>query len=333
MRKPNTLRTKDVSFEKFLTQYLRLHLSGDALAFARRLVEGYDAADPARISAREVVREWSGGGAADSPSFRPLGGYGALLASLAGALTQREDARVYLRSVVRTVRWKRGRVDVKGTFAGEPFHASAPRAVITLPLGVLQLARGVPHAVHFVPALSEKRAALRRLGAGSAVKIVLRFRTPFWEALDRGRYRDAAFFHSASAAFPTFWTALPVRAPLIVAWAGGPRARRLAAGGTQGMIRQALASFQSIFGKRADVEADLLGASVHDWERDPYCCGAYSHVMVGGQGAREILARPLRDTLYFAGEAADLWGEAGTVGGALQSGTRAARELMRGRRK
>jgi len=108
-------------------------------------------------------------------------------ASLAGALTQREDARVYLRSVVRTVRWKRGRVDVRGTFAGEPFQASASRAVITLPLGVLQLARGVPHAVHFAPALSEKRAALRSLGAGSAVKIVLRFRTPFWEALDRSR--------------------------------------------------------------------------------------------------------------------------------------------------
>jgi hypothetical protein len=48
-------------------------------------------------------------------------------------------------------------------------------------------------------------------------------------------------------------------------------------------------------------------------------------VTTGGQGARETLAKPLRDTLFFAGEAADLSGEASTVGGALQSGITAAR--------
>jgi len=42
-----------------------------------------------------------------------------------------------------------------------------------------------------------------------------------------------------------------------------------------------------------------------------------------------MLAAPLRGTLYFAGEAADFEGEHGTVAGALQSGTRAAREVMR----
>jgi len=36
------------------------------------------------------------------------------------------------------------------------------------------------------------------------------------------------------------------------------------------------------------------------------------------------------DTLYFAGEATDTEGEAGTVAGALQSGLRAARELLQG---
>ena len=40
------------------------------------------------------------------------------------------------------------------------------------------------------------------------------------------------------------------------------------------------------------------------------------------------LAKPLRDTLFFAGEATNLSGETATVGGALQSGLRAARELI-----
>jgi len=52
-------------------------------------------------------------------------------------------------------------------------------------------------------------------------------------------------------------------------------------------------------------------------------------VAVGGHGARRALAEPLRDTLFFAGEAADFEGEHGTVAGALQSGARAAREVLR----
>jgi monoamine oxidase len=46
--------------------------------------------------------------------------------------------------------------------------------------------------------------------------------------------------------------------------------------------------------------------------------------------ARRRLAQPLRGTLYFAGEATDDQGEAATVAGALQSGVRAAREVLAG---
>ena len=50
-------------------------------------------------------------------------------------------------------------------------------------------------------------------------------------------------------------------------------------------------------------------------------------MLVGGEGAREELAAPLQDALYFAGEATDA-DEAGTVAGALRSGARAAREIL-----
>jgi hypothetical protein len=36
-----------------------------------------------------------------------------------------------------------------------------------------------------------------------------------------------AFFHNPEAPVPTFWTPLPMRAPLLTAWAGGPKAARL----------------------------------------------------------------------------------------------------------
>jgi monoamine oxidase len=50
-------------------------------------------------------------------------------------------------------------------------------------------------------------------------------------------------------------------------------------------------------------------------------------VLVNGAGARESLAAALHDTLFFAGEATSTE-QAGTVAGALESGIRAARELV-----
>ncbi len=49
---------------------------------------------------------------------------------------------------------------------------------------------------------------------------------------------------------------------------------------------------------------------------------------VDGGDARGELARPLRDTLYFAGEACDPGEEGGTVAVALNSGAAAAARLL-----
>jgi monoamine oxidase len=250
------------------------------------------------------------------------------MGSLASGL-EGTAVRLRLQSIVHAVRWKRGRVEVEGTVLGRPFRETAARAIITLPLGVLQLAAGAPGSVRFAPVLREKQRALADLASGPVFKVTLRFRSPFWEEIEDGRYRDAVFFQSPEAAFPTFWTALPMRAPLLVAWAGGPRAARMAGAGTHAVIRHALASLRSVFGETVDVESQLEAAYVHDWQRDPYARGAYAYVKVGGGSARKALAAPLRNTLYFAGEASDFEGEAGTVAGALQSGLRAAREVLK----
>lgn len=319
---------KDVSFDHFLRRELR-SLSKRARDFARRRVEGYDAADPARASARAIVEEWSGEDEATAPShFRPLGGYGLPLAWLGRSLAG-TGVRLQLRTAVHEVRWRRGRVEVLGRQGGKAFRARAARAIVTLPLGVLQLRRGASGAVRFVPALAPKEHALRGLTPSPVIKVVMRFRTAFWEELDGGRYADAAFLRSLGAPFPSFWTALPVRTPLLVGWAGGPRAERLSGIAPREVMRQAVTSLESIFGKRAKAAQRLEAAWFHDWQKDPYARGAYSYVTVGGAGARKALAAPLEETLFFAGEAADFEGEHGTVAGALRSGTRAAREVLK----
>jgi len=322
-----TLARKDVSFGAFLA-HAGHGLSAAARTFARMRVQGYDAAEPARASARAIAEEWNAEAEGRPGHFRPRGGYGALLDWLAAGL---DGSRVELRlqSVVRAVRWKRGAVELAGTSQGKAFGVTARRAIVTLPLGVLKLPPHAPGAVRFTPSLREKRAALDRLESGAVIKAALLFRTAFWEELEGRRYREISFFHSPRAPFPTFWTAHPERVPLLVAWAGGPKAARLAKAAAPDIVRGAAASLASILGVRSRVDDQLAATWVHHWQRDPFALGAYSYVAVGGAGARRALAEPLEDTLYFAGEAADYAGEHGTVAGALASGARAARAALR----
>ena len=67
---------------------------------------------------------------------------------------------------------------------------------------------------------------------------------------------------------------------------------------------------------------------LHDWSTDPFSLGAYSYIGVGGVDAPSELAKPVENTLFFAGEATDSNGQSGTVDAAIVSGKRAAREIL-----
>ena len=319
--------SKDVAFADFLSGAARKHLSPRAREMARSLVEGFDAADATRVSTREILEEWNGSSAADAPTFRPQGGYGALVSAIAADL---DPARVHLHlnTSVKGVRWRRDHVDIDALHFGARQNFSARHAIVTLPLGVLQLPEQSPHAVRFDPVLREKRAALAGLASGPVIKIMLQFREAFWETMHDGQFRDAAFLHAIDQPFRTFWTSLPVRSSVIAAWCGGPHATQLAGLDESQLVKRALDSLAMLFGKRSRIIGELRGVHIHDWQADPYACGAYSYVTVGGSSARKVLARPLAGTLYFAGEAADTGGEPATVAGALRSGERAAQKIL-----
>ena len=318
---------RDLPFAEFLAGPARRRIPPRLREFALMLVEGYDAADATRVSTLSTIEEWCGGGAADAATFRPQGGYASLVQALAAALDT-EQVHLQLGTIVREVRWKRGSVEIATTRHGRPNEFGAGKAIVTLPLGVLQLPPQAPNAVRFVPALSAKQKALASLAAGPVIKVLLRFRKPFWEEIDDGRYADAGFFHAPRAAFPTFWTMLPARAPVLSAWAAGPQAARLAGVGEDEIVRTALRCLTKIFTGNERCIADFQGAYSHDWQADPFACGAYTYLVAGAGKAREQLARPLASTLFFAGEAAETGGESGTVAGALESGKRAVEQLL-----
>jgi monoamine oxidase len=160
---------------------------------------------------------------------------------------------------------------------------------------------------------------------------VLHFRDRFWVERRPGRLRGSrrldclTFLHTSDPDVPVWWTAMPVRAPLLVGWAGGPAADRLSGEGHDAVLGLALRALARQLGiSRRSLESGLVGWWTHDWRRDPFARGAYSYALVGGADAAAALARPVQRTLYFAGEAADPEGRTGTVHGAIASGRRAA---------
>jgi monoamine oxidase len=78
----------------------------------------------------------------------------------------------------------------------------------------------------------------------------------------------------------------------------------------------------------AEVKKAIKRSHATRWNSRALALGAWSAAVPGGQGARRILMEPMRRTRLVAGEAAHetLWG---TVGGAWESGERAADAVLR----
>ena len=161
---------------------------------------------------------------------------------------------------------------------------------------------------------------------GAAHHVVLGFDARWWA---RDGEDGPTFVHGVGEPFPVWWSSLPSRVPLLTGWVGGPRAAALAGHGDKALLRLALDSLASVFGRDvADLRSRLRLAYAHDWMADPFAGGAYSYGGVGAIEARAALARPVADTLFLAGEAVAQQGRNATVHGALASGRQAAARLL-----
>jgi monoamine oxidase len=125
----------------------------------------------------------------------------------------------------------------------------------------------------------------------------------------------------------TFWTQHPSDTPMLIGWAGGPEADAM--DHPNQMLPQALRSLERIFSlPPQSLDAELRNWYMHDWQTDPYTLGAYSYAPVGAVDCSAEMAKPVDNTLFFAGEHTDITGHWGTVHGALRSGLRAAQQVL-----
>ena len=123
---------------------------------------------------------------------------------------------------------------------------------------------------------------------------------------------------------------MPERSPVMVGWSAGPHAEPLVFRDEEYIFEQATASLaEKLHMDVKELHELVVAHHVHDWQADPFSLGAYSYVKRGGEPAQRELAMSLQNTLFFAGEATATDGTNGTVHGALHSGTRAARELLK----
>ncbi len=235
-------------------------------------------------------------------------GYVQLVDQLADGLTVRLGhavTRVARTSTGVTVRTRRN------TF-------SADRAIVTVPLGVLQ------HAdITFDPPLpAATRTAIDRLGMGLLDKVVLAFDEPFWP-------RDTQIFGLVGDQ-PV--TALVnglhfTGAPILIGVVAADAARRLERRSDAEIVAGLRRALSAAFGTTVP---EPSGVVVTRWAADPYARGAYSYPAVGSSPAdRDALARPIGGRLLLAGEATSRDAFA-TVHGAYLSGRRQAERLLRG---
>jgi monoamine oxidase len=291
--------------ESFAAYLARLGFTPEQLHYTRRSFANATGDDAERFSAAATLLELSDTSNGEG-DYRIVEGQITLIEHLAHGL----DIR--LKTVIQRVRWSESGVTVS-TDQGE-FHAD--RAVITLPLGVLQAGK-----VAFEPPLpAEKQAAIDGLRMGSNIKLV-------YVLAESPLPRHIAALYSDRNP-PMWWTPSFGRQTDHIVWTafvGGSWARELIALGEQAALQLAFETFR-IEVARPDLQ--YVSAQWVNWVADPFSLGSYSIVPPGGVGLREQLAAPVGRVLFWAGEATAPRAAASTVHGAYTSGKRAAGEIL-----
>ena len=226
-------------------------------------------------------------------------GFGALLASHAANIPVRLST-----PVTQIDTWSRsGRVEVrtaKGSLNGR-------YAIVTVSAGVLAAGK-----ITFSPELPKRQLeALSKFKPGSFDHVVLEL-----AGNPLGLQRDDLVFEKSATAQTGALLANVSGTPLAMISVGGRFGRELSGKGDKAMADFAVEWLAGLYG--ADIRKAVKRSHATNWNQAPWTLGAFAAAGPGGQSARRTMMEPIRDRLYFAGEAVHetQWG---TVGGAWES--------------
>ncbi len=203
------------------------------------------------------------------------------------------------------------------TVITEQEEFTAEKAIITIPLGVLK--KG---SILFEPDLPEnKKSAIQKLQMGILNSVVLKFPKIFWPTNYSGMY-----FTCPELDFRCFTNLNYLQQePIITGRVSGDQAQMLEALDDKELVEKAMFGLRKVFGHTIPEPSQYL---ITRWGRNPFSYGSYSYIPIGATGTEcDVLAEPIGNRLFFAGEATHREYPA-TTHGAYLSGIREAERVI-----
>ena len=261
-------------------------------------------AETDRVSAKDLDRYRDNG-----VNWRVVDGYGTVVAAHGKDLPLALDCPV--RSIDHS--GKRMRIETaRGVI-------TADQAIVTLPSTIL-----AETSVAFTPALPEKTAAAAQLPLGLADKLFMSL-----DGADEFETDTRLFGHTDRAATATYHMR-PFGRPQIEAYFGGRLAADLEAQDEGAFFDFAVSELVGQLGN--DFRRRVKPLQLHRWGVDRFARGSYSFALPGGADCRAVLAAPVDDRLFFAGEACSAH-DFSTAHGAWSTGIAAADAVITARRR
>lgn len=296
-----------VNSDETLGNFLNKNFAGESLhdfrARVRAYAEGFDVADPDKVSAKALYNEWSHEGDGD---LRIEGGYSAVINFLLYELKGKADLR--MNNAVKRIDPVDNTVQVILS-AGEKIIAD--KVLITVPVSLLA-EKNYSSSIQFPVEMSVYQVAAGDIGFGGVIKIIMECSERFWQ-------EDIGFVIS-NEVIPTWWTQLPSHKPILTGWVGGTKAAKIKDATKEQIKSYALQSLSAIFRLPVtEIENKAKRIHIFNWFTDPWTKGAYSYDYPQTAAARSLLQNNFEEKIWFAGEALYSGPHPGTVEAALTS--------------
>lgn len=310
---PTAARLDAQTFGSWLRRHAR---TAGGRRFFEVLTQAVFSAEPEEMSALWVAAYVRAAGGLDpllatnggAQQDRVIGGTQLIAARLAAAL----DHRVRLSSPVRSISWDPDAVTARTDTA----DVRARRAVLAVPP---PLAAGLAYDPPLPP---DRTALLQRMPMGAVIKVNVVYDEPFWRA-DGLSGQAASGDHPVAVVYDNSPPSSPLGILLVfLEGRHAIHARALTPGQRRDLVLDGLVR---LFGARAAHPRTLLE---QDWSAEPWTRGAYGAFTTPGALVRfgPALRAPVGPLHWAGAETAVRW--TGYLDGAVESGTRAAHEIV-----
>jgi monoamine oxidase len=193
---------------------------------------------------------------------------------------------------------------------------SAARVILTVPTTII-----ADEVIRFDPPLEDKIAAASGLPLGVDDKLFIALDTKETDGLVEGGF----LVGSTNRRETMNYQLRPLGRPAIYCFFGGRFAAAMEAEGPAAMFAFAADELTNILG--GDIRRHISPLAATAWQQDPWSRGSYSYALPGHADDRAILAAPVDDRLFFAGEATSAH-DFSTAHGAYLSGLAAAEATL-----